>query len=50
MMPNFEISGSVAVAEIWRFNGFQNGGYPPYWIFKNLKFYLPVWFRVKMHN
>jgi len=30
-MPNFAKIGQT-VAEIWRFNGFQNGGRPPSWI------------------
>jgi len=30
-MPNF-IKISQTVAEIWQFNGFQNGGRPPFWI------------------
>ena len=30
-MPNFIKIGQT-VAEIWRFNGFQNGGRPPSWI------------------
>jgi len=32
-VPNF-IKIGHAVAEIWRFNGFQNGGRPPSWIFE----------------
>jgi len=31
IMPNFVKIGRT-VAEIWRFNGFQNGGRPPSWI------------------
>jgi len=30
-MPNF-IKISQTVVDIWRFNGFQNGGRPPSWI------------------
>jgi len=30
-MPNFIKIGQT-FAEIWRFNGFQNGGHPPSWI------------------
>jgi len=30
-MPNFIKIGKM-VAEIWQFNGFQNGGRPPSWI------------------
>ena len=30
-MPNF-IEIDQTVAEIWRFNGFKNGGRPPSWI------------------
>jgi len=30
-VPNFIKIGQT-VAEIWRFNGFQNGGRPPSWI------------------
>jgi len=30
-MPNFIKIGKT-VAEIWQFNGFQNGGRPPSWI------------------
>jgi len=30
-MPNF-IKISQTVAEIWQFNGFQNGGRPPFLI------------------
>jgi len=30
-VPNF-IKISQTIAEIWRFNGFQNGGRPPSWI------------------
>ena len=30
-MPNFTKIGQK-VAEIWRFNGFQNGGCPPSWV------------------
>jgi len=30
-VPNFSKIGQT-VAEIWRFNGFQNGGRPPSWI------------------
>jgi len=26
------------IAELWRFNGFQNGSGPPSWILKNLIF------------
>jgi len=41
-VPNFIKIGQT-VAEIWRFNGFQNGGRPPSWICKILhqptKFY-----------
>ena len=32
-MPNFIKIGQT-VTEIWRFNGFQNGGRPPSWICK----------------
>jgi len=32
-MPNFTIIGQT-VAEIWQFNGFQNGGRPPSWIYE----------------
>jgi len=32
-VPNF-IKIGQAVAEIWQFNGFQNGGRPPSWICK----------------
>jgi len=32
-VPNF-IKIGQSVAEIWRFNGFQNGGRPPSWIFE----------------
>jgi len=32
-VPNFIKIGQT-VAEIWRFNGFQNGGRPPSWICK----------------
>jgi len=31
ILPNFIKIGQT-VAEIWRFNGFQNGGRPPSWI------------------
>jgi len=31
IVPNFIKIGQT-VAEIWRFNGFQNGGRPPSWI------------------
>jgi len=33
-MPNLIKIGQIGqtVAEIWRFNGFQNGGRPPSWI------------------
>ena len=37
-LPNFVAVGQT-VAKIWRFNGFEDGGRPPAWIFKNLKFY-----------
>jgi len=30
-VPNFIKIGRT-IAEIWRFNGFQNGGRPPSWI------------------
>ena len=40
-MPNFIKIGQT-VAEIWRFNGFQNGGRPPCWILKN-QIFLTVW-------
>jgi len=30
-IPNFIKIGKT-VAEIWRFNGFENGGRPPSWI------------------
>ena len=33
IMPNFIEIGQT-VAEIWRFNGLQNGGRPPSWILK----------------
>jgi len=33
-VPNFIKIGQT-VAEIWRFNGFQNGGHPPSWISEN---------------
>jgi len=36
-VPNFIKIGQT-VAEIWRFNGFQNGGRPPFWIFRNSNF------------
>jgi len=32
-MPNVIKIGQT-VAEIWRFNHFQNGGHPPSWIFE----------------
>jgi len=31
IVPNFLNIGQT-VAEIWRFNGYQNGGRPPSWI------------------
>jgi len=34
-VPNFIKIGRT-VAEIWRCNGFQDGGRPPFWIFKIL--------------
>jgi len=40
-VPNF-IKIGQAVAEIWRFNGFQNGGRPPSWIFGNSNF-VTIW-------
>jgi len=27
------VTNSLTIAEIWRFNGCQNGGRPPSWIF-----------------
>ena len=32
-VPNFIKIGQT-VTEIWQFNGFQNGGRPPFWIFE----------------
>jgi len=32
-MPNY-IKIDQTVVEIWRFNGFQNGGSPPSWMFE----------------
>jgi len=33
IMPNFIKIGQTA-AKIWQFNGVQNGGRPPSWIFE----------------
>jgi len=33
IVPNF-IAIYRTLAELWRFNGFSNGGYPPSWILK----------------
>jgi len=38
MKPNFIKIGQT-VTEIWRFNCFQNGGRPPYWILEKLKIF-----------
>ena len=40
-MPNFIKIGQT-VAEIWRFNCFQNGGCPPSWIWE-IQIFLTVW-------
>ena len=37
IVPNF-IKISQTVADIWRFNGFYNGGRPPSWICENRNF------------
>jgi len=41
-MPNFVMPNLVkfgaTVAQIWRFNGFQDGSLPSSWSFKNSKF------------
>jgi len=40
-VPNFIKIGQT-VAEIWRFNGFPNGGRPPSWILE-IQIFLTVW-------
>jgi len=40
-MPNFIKIGQT-IAEMWRFNGFHNGGRPPSWILE-IQFFLTVW-------
>jgi len=40
-VPNFIKIGQT-VAEIWRFNCFQNGGRPPFWIWE-IQIFLTVW-------
>jgi len=49
-VPNFIEIGQT-VAEIWRFNGFLNGGRPPSWILE-IQIFLTVWTvkRSILHN
>jgi len=43
-LPNFIKIGQT-VEEIWRFNGFKNGGRPPSWILGNQIFQRSGWLR-----
>jgi len=49
-VPNFIKTGQT-VAEIWRFDGFYNGGRSPSWILE-IQFFLTIWElkRHIMHN
>jgi len=44
---NFVMIGRT-VGELWWFNSFQNGGYPPSWIFHSSKYLRPTGFRCSM--
>jgi len=48
-VPIFLIGQTVA--KIWRFNGFQNSGRPPFWILE-IQFFVTVWAvkRPILHN